>query len=268
MNTSPIDFVLLIPCYNNKSGLITSLKSVKYPKEKCEVLIVDDGSKEPLTIADLQSQVPDMVIKIIRHQNNQGVADALNTGLKEIKNRNEVKYIARLDSGDTCHSERFYKQVDFLNVHPKCALLGSWAIFRSSTGNITYPYITQTSHDAILKEMHYKCSFIHPAVMFRKDVLHTVGLYPTEYIHAEDYAFFWKILRSYKGAIIPEKLVTISFSEDTISSKNYKTQLISRKKIVKQYGDQFIHKMIAIVMLGIKQLLPIEIIKSLKYLKK
>jgi|SRR3954470_23647740 glycosyltransferase involved in cell wall biosynthesis len=268
MTTGHLDFILLIPCYNNRNGLITSLESIQYAKDKCEVLIVDDGSTEPLSIIDLQSQVQNLIIKIIRHQNNQGIVNALNTGLREINNRNDVKYIARLDAGDTCHSERFYKQVDFLNTHPECALLGSWATFLSSTGNNSYSYITQTSHDAILKEMHYKCSFIHPAVIFRKDVLDKVGLYPTEYSHAEDYAFFWKILLSYKGAIIPEKLVSISFSVDNVSSKNYKTQLNSRRKIVKQYGDQFIPKMIGIVMLGIKQFFPKAIIKKLKYLKK
>jgi glycosyltransferase involved in cell wall biosynthesis len=266
-NTKAIDFVLLIPCYNNNKGLIHSLKSVCYPKEKCEILIVDDGSDPFISAQELMEKLPALTVKVIRIDKNKGIVNALNVGLNTIKSRIDIKYIARLDAGDICHPERFKKQVDFLNTHPEIALLSSWATFYNLTRKVGYSYTTQISHSAILKEMHYKCSFIHPAVMFRSEVLNTIGVYPTEFPHAEDYAFFWEIIQSYKGAIIPEKLVEIDFSEYSVSSKNYNKQLNSRKKVVKRFGDQLFHKLIGLLLLQIKQILPATLIQKIKQLK-
>jgi glycosyltransferase involved in cell wall biosynthesis len=264
MNSKSIDFVLLIPCYNNISGLSASLKSISYPVAKFEVLIVDDGSTTPITKNELQVQDSGMVIQIIRLDNNKGIVQALNAGLAVLRSRTDFNYIARLDAGDTCNELRFHKQVDFLNQHPEIALLASWAWFQSADSNSGYDYITQTAHQDISRQMHYKCCFIHPSVMFRKEVLDTIGAYPTSYPHAEDYAFFWMILKNYKAAVIPENLVNITFSNKNVSSENYKKQLGSRKKIVKEFGDSCMHKLVGIGMLNFKLRMPRSLIQFLK----
>ncbi len=263
MNQQPIDFVLLIPCYNNSEGLQHSLKSISYPKNKCEILIIDDGSTLPLNENELQ-KIYELTIQVIRLAVNGGIVNALNTGLNKLRSRNDIKYIARLDAGDSCSEHRFYRQVDFLNAHPDIALLASWARFENNDTCNGYDYITKITHPEILKEMHFKCSFIHPSVMFRAEVLNTVGIYPQDYPHAEDYAFFWKIIQSYKGAVLPEKLVKINFSEKNVSSKNYKKQLRSRKRIVKKFGNNSIYKWIGLAILNTKLLLPARLVLFLK----
>jgi glycosyltransferase involved in cell wall biosynthesis len=264
MNPTIIDFVLLIPCYNNISGLSASLKSISYPADKFEVLIVDDGSVIPITRKELQITDHAMTITIIRLDRNQGIAKALNEGLKILKSRNNLKYIARLDAGDTCAEKRFKQQIDFLNEHADIGIVASWARFQNPSSGKGYDYITQIMHEEILKEMHYKCSFIHPSVMFRKEALDTIGLYPLTYPHAEDYAFFWMILKKYKGAVLPEKLVTIVFSDTNVSSENYKKQLRSRKRIVKWFGDSWLHRAVGIGMLNFKLIIPKSLIQFLK----
>ena len=95
-----LDFYLLIPCYNNVEGLIRSLRSVVYPKEKCKVLIVDDGSLTPVTIELLPADIlQQLQIEIIRLNGNKGITEALNTGLRLILQRNDALYTARLDCG-------------------------------------------------------------------------------------------------------------------------------------------------------------------------
>lgn len=264
MNRLPLDFVLLIPCYNNQNGLLTSLKSISYPPEKFEVLIIDDGSTVPVNEKELQDQLKGVVIRVHRLEKNKGIVHALNTGLNLLRSRKDVNYVARLDAGDTCHEQRFLKQVEFLNVHADVALLATWARFQSTTSTAGYDYITETTQAEILKEMHYKCSFIHPSVMFRKAVLDTIGVYPENYPHAEDYAFFWKIIKSYQGAVLAEKLVQISYSDKNVSAENYKKQLRSRKKVVKKFGTSSLHQLIGIGMLNLKLLLPKRIIQKLK----
>lgn len=264
MNHKPVDFVLLIPCYNNREGLLHSLKSISYPKEKCEILIVDDGSDVQLNQKVLQEKFPGLSIQVIRLEKNSGIVNALNQGLERIRGRSDVKYIARLDAGDDCLENRFYRQVDFLNAHPDIGILASWARFESKNTGDGYDYRTKIGHSEILKEMHFKCSFIHPTVMFRVELLDTIGVYPGDYPHAEDYAFFWKIVKTYNGAVLPERLVRIILSDKTISSINYKKQLRSRKKIVEEFGSDPIYKYIGLLILNIKLLLPPRLILFLK----
>src|SRR5688500_2769068 len=113
-----IDFYLLIPYFNNLSGLLHSLQSVKYDADKFVVVIVDDGSKLPITREVLNQQIASEIkIEIIRMPQNQGITIALNTGLQWILQQKNADFVARLDCGDICSTERFYKQVAFLTQH-------------------------------------------------------------------------------------------------------------------------------------------------------
>ena len=123
-----------------------------------------------------------------------------------------------------------------MNKNTDTFLLGTWCKFQNAITKKSFDYITKTNHIDIIKEMHYKCSFIHPSVMFKKEVIDVIGLYPTTFPHCEDYAFFWEIIKQRKVAIFPETLMTINTFENSISSKNYKTQIKSRIKVVKFYG--------------------------------
>lgn len=234
-----LDFVLLIPCYNDIEGLHTSLSSVNYRPEKHQILIIDDGSEPPISFENLKEKFPEKPITILRLEKNSGIVTALNTGLIHIQEKISVQYIARLDCNDTCHPDRFYNQVEFLDSRPDIFLLGSWCTFSDENGR-KFLYKTKTEHKDIIKQMHFKCSFIHPTVMFRKDVLKSIGMYPTHFPHAEDYAFFWSILKEYKGAISRNIFINVKIKKGNLSSIHYKNQLKSKKKVIKNYGTNII----------------------------
>ena len=52
------DFLLIIPCFNNREGLLKTLNSIDYPPQRFVVVIVDDGSPEPLVLEDIRELVP------------------------------------------------------------------------------------------------------------------------------------------------------------------------------------------------------------------
>jgi glycosyltransferase involved in cell wall biosynthesis len=259
------DFILLIPCFNNLGGLIDSLKSINYQPDKFEILVIDDGSKVPLNEAELSQTIQNIDIRVLRLQENVGIAKALNEGLKIIHSSNDYKYIARLDCGDTCHPKRFTEQVKYLDKHPEIGLLGTWCQFIDSASGKRYTYKTKTEHEDILKEMHLKCSFIHPTVMFRKEVLDRIGYYPENYPHAEDYAFFWQILKLFKGAIIPEIQVDIVMNTKTISANNFKKQALSRARIIKNFGHIPLLKLKGILATYLRIIVPGRFIAYTKF---
>src|SRR5579859_1092266 len=95
-NHPALDFYLLIPYYNNLTGLIRSLQSIRYSAVKYALLIVDDGSTTPLRLSDLKGviEIP-TTIHIIRQEPNQGITKALNAGLEWLRGRNDFLYVAR-----------------------------------------------------------------------------------------------------------------------------------------------------------------------------
>ena len=232
-----LHFCVLIPVFNNPDGLLRSLWSILYPAKHHLVVIVDDGSREPLTPELLEAANLNSPFHLIRLPQNQGITEALNTGLRWIQAHTQARYIARLDCSDTCHPDRFTRQVAYLDAHPEVGLLGSWCTFTDKTGAHSYAFTTPLWHEQIVKEMYSRNVFIHPTVMFRTSVLDRVGVYPYKFPHAEDYAFFWAILKMSKGAILNHFLVTCELNPAGISMGNRKQQLKSRLRVVQHFGN-------------------------------
>jgi glycosyltransferase involved in cell wall biosynthesis len=265
--TQEPDFCVLIPVFNNPEGLIKSLKTIVYSKGAYLVVIIDDGSREPLTPEILEVGGVLSPFHLIRLPQNKGITEALNTGLAWIRAHTQARYIARLDCGDTCHPDRFPQQVAYLDAHPDVGLLGTWCTFRSDDGAISYPYTTPTHHQAILKEMHLRNVFIHPTVMVRTALLRQVGVYPYEYPHAEDYALFWSLLKVARGAVLDRFLVTCAFSQSGISMGNRKVQLKSRIKVVRRYGTLPLMQVLGLIKMKLFLFVPPQVILWLKKVK-
>lgn len=104
MNTqnNSLELAIVIPTYNRPERLLTCLKSIieqSLPKEKWEVVVVDDGSIEDMSsaIGFIESQANFSYIK----QENQGPATARNNGVKHTK----ADYIAFLDDDCELHKD-------------------------------------------------------------------------------------------------------------------------------------------------------------------
>ena len=259
-----LDFCLLIPCYNNIEGLKRSLLSIDYYADKHLVVIVDDGSQTPVTFESLKIQRFNSRVHIINLSINKGITYALNAGLEWIINNTGAKYIARLDCDDICDETRFYKQVSFLNEHPETGLLGTWCFFKEEGSSKSFTYKTPTGHDAILKSMHFRNLFIHPTVMFRTELIKIVGNYPFDYPYAEDYALFWKMLKTTKVAILNEPLVTCAINAKGISAANRKIQMQSCRRIISNFGENRMWKLLGVSYTKLRGGLPQKLIFRLK----
>ena len=80
-------FSVVIPTYNRPERLANCLEAISqldYPRDRFEVIVVDDGSKIPLdsVVEPLQQKIPELQLKLIR-QENAGPAAARNRGAAE-----------------------------------------------------------------------------------------------------------------------------------------------------------------------------------------
>ena len=255
-NLYKIEFIILIPCYNNFSGLISSIQSIHYNEKKFFIVIVDDGSDEAVTIKRIQERISDSLnIKVLSYINNHGITKALNKGLEYIYTNFLPAYIARLDCGDICSPERFFKQIEFFEKHPDVHLIGTWCYFKNILTGEGYSYSTPVKHNKIKQKMHFKNVFIHPTVMWRIAEIGKLK-YPEQYPYAEDYGLFYEMISKVKSAIINEFLVTCEINYNGISISNRREQLKSRLKVIKDNSSNTLLLFMGIIKLYILMIIP------------
>lgn len=222
--------IVLIPYYNSPADLIASIKSIK-ESFSVDVLLVDDGSDIKCDLSFLQESYTNGTIFLITLEQNQGIERALNVGLRWIISK-DYEFIGRLDVGDFCMPNRFSKQLNFLKKNKEVFLVGSWVNMLNENLEIQFVLKHPTSHHEIANKMYFNSCFVHPSVVFRVDLLPVVGLYPENRKAAEDYAFFFKIMKRFKVANIDEVLLNYVISSSSISSIKRKEQIKSRLKVI------------------------------------
>jgi glycosyltransferase involved in cell wall biosynthesis len=124
---------VVIPHYNQRDFLPRAVASVLH-SENCdpEIIIVDDGStdgSEPV-LAALEAASPR--IRVIRHQVNQGVAPALNTGLAAARGR----YVTFPGADDLVLPNLYGPLLAALGDHPQAGLACSQLAIVGSDGAI------------------------------------------------------------------------------------------------------------------------------------
>ena len=126
-----LDLSIIIPVYNYESVLEKMLQSVlkQETKYRYEVIIVDDGSREPAKeILRKYENEPNVTVI---YQENQGISGARNTGL----NRARGKYIMFVDCDDTVHSDIVEKLMNEAYRTDVDIVIGSHALVKEKDGN-------------------------------------------------------------------------------------------------------------------------------------
>lgn len=257
------DFCLLVPCFNNREGLVMSLKSVTYISNTFLIVIVDDGSMIPVSAKEISDYTTGSV-KVIRLVRNEGITRALNKGLDWIVANVNTQYVARLDCGDICHKDRFIKQVRFLDNNPAITLLGSWCTFEDEVKGQKFIYRSPEQHKAIFRDMYFRNSFMHASIMMRLTAVKEAGFYPVDYEYAEDYALCWILCKNAKVYIMQESLVNCMLNRKGISFKNKNKQLMARLRVVRNLAPNSLYKLFGILKIYCLRLMPRELILRLK----
>lgn len=201
-------FSVLMSIYKNEDPkfLRESLDSILCNTiQPNEIVIVKDG---PLTL-DLETVLDEYqektgLFNFVNHKKNQGLGIALRDGLLECKN----ELVARMDTDDICHPQRFQKQLIFLQTHPDISVVGTNVEEFSSNFHhpdqlVIYPH---TSQD-IITFAKKRNPMRHPSVMFRKSAVIGSGNY-RHFLWFEDYDLCVRMLMAgYKMENLDEVLV-------------------------------------------------------------
>lgn len=185
-----------------------------------QIVLVKDGALTCLlddVINKWQAAIGDG-LEVVSLQKNQGLAAALNFGLRFCR----YELIARMDTDDISLSNRFKDQVSFMVSHPEVCVCGGGVEEWSETldERLSVKRLP-TSHDDIVKFCKLRNPISHPSVIFRKSAVLEVGGYPS--IYPEDYALWVNMINyNLKFSNISSTVLLMRTGNDFFSRRGMK----------------------------------------------
>ena len=155
-----------------------------------ELIIVDDGSNDTTLSIINDYTKNDSRIKIIHNEKSVGQAFARNTAVKN----SSGDFLAILDADDIAMPDRITEQVHFLENNPNVSAIGGHAEIIDDNGKSLGIKRKALNIDAIRFSLLLQNQFIHSTMMIRRGVFNKFGGYDNNFIYAEDYDLWSKII--------------------------------------------------------------------------
>jgi cellulose synthase/poly-beta-1,6-N-acetylglucosamine synthase-like glycosyltransferase len=185
---------LIIPAYNEDSLIAKTLKKVKeidYPKNKLEVIVVDDGSKDKTY--EIAKRFNSSQIKVFTKPNG-GKASALNFGIERAKN----EFIAVMDADSYLAKDALKNCIKYFDEKDVAAVtshvfVGKKSNFWERMQNTELMLVNST------RKIQEFANVINatpgPLSIYRKNVLIKLGKFDEKNL-IEDVEIDWRILRN------------------------------------------------------------------------
>lgn len=190
-----------------------------------EFIICDDASNNDVKkwLTDIEKK--DSRVKIISNNKNYGLAFSLNHCLKYSKG----EFIARQDADDFSETDRFAKQIDFLERNNDFSMIGTNIKHFDDNGvyaKFSFPEFPQK------KDFLFSSPFNHGSIMIRKSVIDNLGGYRTikKTLRCEDYDLFMRLYsKGFKAYNIQSYLYRFREDRDAKRRRKYKYRIDEAK---------------------------------------
>jgi hypothetical protein len=194
---------VLLSVHNDARFLAAAVESVRrQTADDLELIVVDDASTDE-TPAVLFA-VRDPRLRLLRNEQQLGLAASLNRGLGEAQGR----YVARLDADDVALPQRLESQLARMAATPSVAAVGTAVLDLDETGRVGTLHRNPVGSRAVRWLTLFGSPFFHPTVLVDRELLDRHGLrYDPAYLESEDYELWSRLLELGDGANLAEPLV-------------------------------------------------------------
>lgn len=237
----PLQFTILQSVYKNDNPIFLNeaFQSIFENSIQPEsIVLVKDGSITSELDMVISSWISKLPLKVVGYEENQGLAHALNYGLKFV----ETDFVARMDSDDICFHNRFQKQLEFFEHNPNAEIVGtglSEFYLDISNNKITrirlYPQVITMKSNYLFKGT----PLAHPTVMMKTKLLKEFG-YSENTNLCEDIDLWFRLIKT--GHVIynlPEPLLNFRITDGTFKRRSISKALSEFKIYWKNLFDLF-----------------------------
>lgn len=232
-----------MPCYNAAEYIRDAIQSVlDQTFRDFEFLIINDGSTDK-TMEIIKSFADERIVLL--DQKQQGIAAALNNGLKHAK----ADFIARFDADDLCFRDRLEKQYRFICSNPTCIVVGSAADYIDASGNYIFTQLPKVKTNQEIQNLPFNiCPFIHASVLYKKNTIVSIG-YNINAHSFEDHLLWLQLKEKGEMFNMTEPLISVRLNPGSITmderkrSKMFhhiKTAALKFKHIGNEEGNELI----------------------------
>lgn len=227
---------VLLPVFNAEKFVGAAIESVlSQTFTNFELILINDGSTDgSLNILDKFKKLDIRVVVVTRE--NRGLVETLNEGINLAKG----KWVARMDADDIAFPQRFERQLQWLS-QTDADICGSWIKNFGAGGTriIKHPQ----SDDAIKMELLFGCSFAHPTVIMKTELVKKLR-YDQDWDKAEDYDLWIRAAcAGWKMTNVPEVLLMYRQHNRQISTASSAKQQQLTQEIRHRYGHFVFDKM-------------------------
>lgn len=228
---------VVIPVYNSEETIQSTLDSVlKQTYKNFEIIIVNDGSKDASKKIVLRYINLNTTQRIRYYfQENQGVSSARNLGLRKAAG----DYMALLDSDDLWDKDKLRLQMEILNRNPDIDLLAT----NKDDAKFKKNFVVEIKElmPVTSKLMLYKNFILTSTVVFKKEILGTVGYFNEDMAYCEDMEYFIRVADKFNCYLYNVSLVNAwqgkpAFGHSGLSANLWKMEKGELKAIKKAYS--------------------------------
>jgi len=235
MAGTEISLSVIIPTYNRAHMIGRAIRSVLNQTYKdFEIVVVDDGSKD--NTEEVVKSFNDKRVRYIKHERNEGVAAARNTGIKATRS----KYIAFQDSDDEWLPEKLEKQMIAFRTASSNIGVVYTAFLRIEGDKKTYiPSPESTPKEGDIYDSLVRGNFVAtPAAVVKRECFAKAGMFDEGIPCLEDWELWLRISKYYHFKCIDEPL-TIAYSGTPGSILANQGALARGYELIlkKHYGD-------------------------------
>ena len=230
LHVPPPRVSVVTPAYNAAPYLAQAIDSMLGQTfTDLELIVVDDASTD--ATASILAGYRDPRLVVVRNERNLGVVGARNRGLAMARG----EFIAPFDADDISLPTRLAKQVAYLSNHPEALLVGTATRYLEQGNVVPGKQVVDNSPVMIRWLLHVMNPLGHGTLMIRSGAVAAIGeLMSEDFIYAEDFEFWHRLLISGEPAFINEPLVLYRRHAQAVSIKNEARMLENAARVLQQ----------------------------------
>jgi glycosyltransferase involved in cell wall biosynthesis len=228
---------VIMPVYNRENYLDDSIQSIlKQSYSNFEFIIIDDCSTDGSKNKIKSYVKKDKRIIFLENKKNICAAKSFKKGFNIAKGA----FIARMDSDDISHKDRFKKQMRLFLSWPQLSVLGTGANIINSRGQLISKKLMPFDYYSVSKILKYSVPVFNPSVMIRASAFKIAGFLDHNMEPADDLEL-WLRFFSKKLIItnLQECLIDYRIHDNNLSSQRFSEQLSKTFFALNKYNNYF-----------------------------